>query len=339
MEANLQEYEFNQALQMIEEENISDEEKVEMLMEIAKGIQQKPKSSQELYNAIKLYDKALEICPSTEKLLIARVEAKKGTAYQAIPEDGLNNLNLAQAQYESSIPVLTELGVPEEVAEAEMNLGLVLQTLFGMGKVPITECITAYQRSLKVFDSKKFPSEYAILHNNLATAFLSIPMNDERSKMREAMAVQSFEAALKVVNLIDHPTEYAMLQNNLGNALQYASSSHPVENNLRSIEAYDEALKVRNERDTPLEFANTICNKANSLRNLPDDFDKPEIGNRANLMTAQGLYRKASSIFKLNGDLAKVSVVEEVLQEVAQDLGTGKAGSREGQGFGNARIS
>jgi tetratricopeptide (TPR) repeat protein len=339
MEANLQEYEFNQALHMIEEENISDQEKVEMLMEIAKGIQQKPKSPQELYNAIKLYDKALEICPSSELLLIARVEAKKGTAYQAIPEDGLNNLNLAQAQYESSIPVLTKLGLPEEVAEAEMNLGLVLQTLFGMGKVPITECISAYQRSLKVFDSKKFPSEYAILHNNLATAFLSIPMNDERSKMREAMAVQSFEAALKVVNLIDYPTEYAMLQNNLGNALQYASSSHPVENNLRAIEAYDEALKVRNERDTPLEFANTICNKANSLRNLPDDFDKPEIGNRVNLMTAQELYRKASSIFKLNGDLAKVTVVDEVLLEVAQDLGTGKSGSREGQGFGNARIS
>jgi tetratricopeptide (TPR) repeat protein len=339
METSLQEYEFNQALKMIEEENISGEEKVEMLMEIAKGIQQKPKSPKELYNAIKLYDKALEICPSTELLLIARVEAKKGTAYQAIPENGLVNLNLAQAQYEKSIPVLEKLGVPEELAEAEMNLGLVLQSLFGMGKVPITECIKAYQRSLKVFNSKKFPSEYAILHNNLATAFLSIPMSDERSKMREAMAVQSFEAALEVVNLIDYPTEYAMLQNNLGNALQYASSSHPVENNLRANEAYDEALKVRNERDTPLEYANTICNKANSLRNLPDDFDKPETGNRENLMTAQDLYRKASTIFKVNGDLAKVAVVDEVLLEIAQDLGTGKSGSRDGQGFGNERVS
>ncbi|WP_227651756.1 hypothetical protein, partial [Klebsiella pneumoniae] len=78
-----------------------------------------------------------------------------------------------------------------------------------------------------------------------ATAFLSMPMTDERGKMREALAVQAFEEGLKVVNLIDYPTEYAMLQNNLGNALQYVSSSHTLENNLRALDAYDEALKVR----------------------------------------------------------------------------------------------
>jgi hypothetical protein len=38
-------------------------------------------------------------------------------------------------------------------------------------------------------------------------------------------------SALKVVKIVDHPTEYAMLQNNLGNALQYVSSGHSVENN------------------------------------------------------------------------------------------------------------
>ena len=62
--------------------------------------------------------------------------------------------------------------------------------------------------------------------------------------MREALAVQAFEEGLKVVSLVDHPSEYAMLQNNLGNALQYASSSHVVENNLRALDAYDEARAV-----------------------------------------------------------------------------------------------
>lgn len=336
--SDLPDHEFNQAMQMIEEENISVEEKVEMLMQIGMGIQQKPKSPQQLLNAVKLYDAALKLCPQHETLIIARLEARKGTAYQAVPDNGADYLLKAQAQYEVALPILNEQGLPEEVAEVEMNLGLVLQTLTNFHKVPITECISAYQRSLKVFNRTKYPTEFAILHNNLATAFLSIPMQNERGKMREALAVQSFEAALEVVNLIDHPSEYAMLQNNLGNALQYVSSSHPVENNLRALDAYDESLKVRNVHDMPLEYANTISNKANCLRNLPDDLDNPKEGNPEHLMAARVLYREAQQIFTQYGDMGKVDAIKEVLTEVETDLGTSTAGSRNGKGFGEARI-
>ena len=110
-------------------------------------------------------------------------------------------------------------------------------------------------------------------------------MADERAKMREALAVQSFEEVLSVITLVDHPSEYAMIQNNLGNALQYASSGHVLDNNLRALTAYAEALKVRNERDTPLEYASTIANKANVLRNLPDDPDQPRSGREGCLIS------------------------------------------------------
>ena len=122
-----------------------------------------------------------------------------------------------------------------------MNLGLVLQSLAGPTRRASPTRSPPISARCRTFDRSKFPEEFAILQNNLATAFLSIPFTDERAKMREALAVQAFEEGLKVVNLIDHPSEYAMLQNNLGNALQYASSSHVVENNLRALEAYDEA--------------------------------------------------------------------------------------------------
>ena len=164
---------------------------------------------------------------------------------QAIPASGTALLERARAAFEQAIPTLNDFGRPEELAEAEMNLGLVIQNLAGAGRARITDAISAYQRALRTFDRARFPAEFAILQNNLATAFLSMPFTDERAKMREALAVQAFEEGLKVVNLIDHPTEYAMLQNNLGNALQYASSSHTLENNLRALDAYDEALKVR----------------------------------------------------------------------------------------------
>ena len=79
-----------------------------------------------------------------------------------------------------------------------------------------------------------------------------------------------------------------MLQNNLGNALQYVSSSHAIENNVRALDAYDEALKVRTRGTTPLEYANTIANKANCLLNLADDPEQPATGQSAQLRRRRG---------------------------------------------------
>jgi tetratricopeptide (TPR) repeat protein len=134
--------------------------------------------------------------------------------------------------------------------------------------------------------------------------------------MREALAVQSFEAALEVVTIEDMPSEYAMLQNNLGNALQYASSSHAVQNNLRALEAYDQALKVREYRIAPVAYANTIANKANCLCNLPDDPHNPEQGNRGRVALAKALYKEAICIFEEHGELAKAHMLKTTLEEM-----------------------
>jgi tetratricopeptide (TPR) repeat protein len=308
------------ALEAADDDSATPAERAEMLTEIAMGLQQKPKTSDHLAGALALYDRALSICPAGDSLLKARISARRGTVLQSMPEDGTTSLEAARLAYEDAMPVLAELGRKEEVAEAEMNLGLVLQYLAGAGRARITDAIAAYQRALRTFDRTRFPAEFAILQNNLATAFLSMPMVDERSKMREALAVQAFEEGLKVVTVIDHPSEYAMLQNNLGNALQYASSSHPVENNLRAIEAYDEALKVRTPATTPLEYANTIANKANCLMNLPDDPDNPSLGNRANLVQAKRYLEEARAIFERHGEPAKAQLVAEPLAELHRAL-------------------
>ncbi|MGL4395638.1 MAG: hypothetical protein ACRCS9_03775 [Hyphomicrobium sp.] len=295
------------------------QERAEMLMEIAIGLQIKPKSSEDLVAAVELYDRALEICPPSHALLAARIAARKATALQALPESGTSSLELARDALTAAMPTLRQHGEAEELAEAEMNLGLVLQNLAGANKARITDAIAAYQRALRTFDRMKFPAEFAILQNNLATAFLSIPFTDERSKMREALAVQAFEEGLKVVTLIDHPAEYAMLQNNLGNALQYASSSHVVENNLRALEAYDEALKVRAPETMPIEYANTICNKANCLWNLPDDASRPDAGNRRNLSAARTLYGEAREIFNAAGELDKARIIAEAIDQLERE--------------------
>ncbi len=313
------------ALAAADADAASPEERAEMLMEIALGLQIRPQSGDDLAAAVELYSKAQELCPPTHSLLKARIGARKATALQAIPENGTTSLECARDELQAAIPPIRDLGAAEELAEAEMNLGITLQSLAGAGKARITDAISAYQRSLRTFDRVAFPKEYAILQNNLATAFLSIPFTDERAKMREALAVQAFEEGLKVVTLIDHPSEYAMLQNNLGNALQYASSSHVLENNLRAIQAYDEALKVRDRKTTPREYANTISNKANCLWNLPDDVGDPTSGNRKNVAAARDLYLEAREIFAAAGEQSKARIVAEALDQIDRELLAGAA--------------
>jgi tetratricopeptide (TPR) repeat protein len=324
---DLFEDQFAAALVAANDETATSAERAEMLMEIAMGLQYRPKEPAQLRAAIELCDRALSICPDDDVLLKARITARKGTALQAMPGEDPSSLELARDAYQSVSPIFQAHGTPEELAELEMNLGLVLQSLAGLRRARITDAISAYQRALRTFDRARFPQEFAILQNNLATAFLSIPLADERAKMREALAVQAFEEGLRVVNFIDHPTEYAMLQNNLGNALQYASSAHGVENNLRALEAYDEALKVRTRATMPVEYANTLTNKANCLQNLPDDPEQPEHGNRANLVTARALYTEARELFTIHGDTAKAGIVADALFQLERELMTMPAGN------------
>lgn len=313
--------EVRAALTAADAADASPAERAEMLMEIAVGLQRQPKSADHIEAAIQLYTRALALCADEpSQLLAARIIARRGTAFQALPEAGADGLEAAREAFVLAIPVLRDQGRLEELAEAEMNLGLVLQTLAGEGRARIIDAISAYQAALRTFDKRRYPKEFAILQNNLATAFLSIPVRDERAKLREALAVQAFEEGLMVVNLIDHPAEYAMLQNNLGNALQYVSSSHAVANNARAVMAYDEALKVRTRESTPLEYANTISNKANCLWNLPDDVDAPNRGNPMNLRRARALYAEAREIFLARGAPDQAKVVAEALMQIEREL-------------------
>jgi tetratricopeptide (TPR) repeat protein len=300
--------ELRAALAAAHDLSVPTAERAEMLVEMAMGLQHRPRTPDHLVAAVELYQEALALCPGDDRLFAARITARMATALQGIPEAGTDALEQAQTALERAIPVLRAEGEAAELAEAEMNVGLVLQSLAGAGRARLVDAVAAYQRALLVFERARYPVEYAILQNNLATAYLSMPLGDERGAVREALAVQSFEAALEIVTLIDHPSEYAMLQNNLGNALQYAASSHPAENCLRAIEAYDEALKVRTRAATPLEYANTIANKAHCLWTL---------GDRA---AARAGFEEARDAFRAHGDGAKAALVADALADLDGEM-------------------
>ena len=308
------------ALTAADDADASAEERAEMLMEIAMGLQSRPKSAQQLAAAVSLYERALVLVPGEATLLKARIGARLGTALQALPDGGTQSLERALQSFQGAIPTLQAFGKPEEVAEVELNQGLVMQALTGLGRGRITDAISAYQRSLRTFTRDLYPQEYAVLHNNLAIAYLSMSPNDESGRMREALAVQSFEEVLKVINLIDHPSEYAMINNNLGNALQHASSGHVLQNNLRALAAYDEALRVRNPRDTPLEYANTIANKANVLRSLVSDPTQASLDSADPLADALALVREARDLFRQHDDSDKASLMQDAAAEIEAEL-------------------
>ncbi len=79
---------FEAALQAVESETAGSADKAEMLMEIAMGLQMRPKSGEPLVQAVQLYRRALTICPADSPLLRARITMRMGTALQALPDGG-----------------------------------------------------------------------------------------------------------------------------------------------------------------------------------------------------------------------------------------------------------
>lgn len=307
------------AFERIRETETTPLRQAEALVEVAMDLQRRPKHPQELVDAVFLYDRAAQLAVDVP-LARARAIAGKGTALRRMPGGGLDHLEAARVAFDEALPVLRVQGEPEEVAEIEMNNGLVLQALAGSGRAPLPEAIAAYHRALRYFDATSFPREYAILHNNLATAYLSTVIGDGKEGVREALAVQSFQEALRCVSLEEDPVEYAMLQNNLGNALQATRSAHPFEHLDKAVAAYDEALKVRTRRDTPVEYANTIANKANALMNLPDPDRDPSLGNPANLAAAAALLEEAGQVFADSGIADRSAVVTQLAASLRSEL-------------------
>ncbi|MEM9542165.1 MAG: hypothetical protein AAGA60_22070 [Cyanobacteria bacterium P01_E01_bin.42] len=306
------------AIAALESETANPAEKVEMLLEMARRLQQKPEDAYPLQQACQLYDLALAIA-DLGSLDYGRAQAGKATALRSLPEEGTTLLLAARDLYEAALPILAGQGSPEERAEAQMNLGLVLQSLVPYGQARLADSIRLYQQAIEVFTGKSHPQEYAILQNNIAIAYLSMTSQSGRDDLKQAIAVQTFEQALESIALIDHPSEYAMLQNNLGNALQYLPSAHPLDNLQRAVTAYDEALKVRTPRDTPLAYAHTIANRANAILQMPDSLEEPEKGNPRHQQQALVHYREAEEIFAAWGQIAQAEAARETREAIARE--------------------
>ena len=101
------------ALKAVEEAEATRVEKAEMLMEIAMGLQQKPKEATDLDAAVDLYETALRLLDEGSDLLAARVRARLGTALMAKPSEDVAPLLGARDAFEAALPVFREQGSRE----------------------------------------------------------------------------------------------------------------------------------------------------------------------------------------------------------------------------------
>lgn len=300
------------ALRMAREADVDNAEKARMLGDVAGGLQQQAQSLDDLDAAVTLLEAALAL-DKLDLALTASLQVQLAGVLAQRPDENPDTLIRARSLLEQAGDALNH---PQERADIALQLGLVLQSLAGLGRADPRQAITRYHEALRYFTVGAHPATFAVIHNNLATLWLSLASPDSGGA-HEALAVQSFTTALRELDPRQHPDEYAMLQNNLGNALQYADSGHALENNLRALDAYDEALRIRR-RGPPSLLANTLANRANCLANLPRELRPPQLQGCEPHRQAVDDAREALNLFLDAGDSAKAEAVSALLHELGQ---------------------
>jgi tetratricopeptide (TPR) repeat protein len=154
-------------------------------------------------------------------------------------------------------------------SELWLHTGVLLQERANGRRELLTEAVKAYQEAIRTGLSLESNADaYALAHNNLALAYLAMPMRESSDQLRMGIAVQSLREALKVYRRETHPDKWSAAQLNLANALQYLPTSHPEENLMQAVELYEEVLAVRNRANDPVGYGRLLANQANALAHL-----------------------------------------------------------------------
>lgn len=174
------------------------------------------------------------------------------------------------------------------------------------------EAVHCYQEALKTLTRADQPEGYALAHNNLALAYLSMPMVEASDQLRMGIAIQSLREALTVYTRDAHPEQWASTQLNLANALQYVPTSHPEENLIEAVELYEEILTVRSPDDDPLGYARLQANLGNALAHLGIfDHARPMLEAAAERFSTLGAAEAAASVYGVLDEIARKQTAQE----------------------------
>lgn len=219
--------------------------------------------------------------------------------------EGLGDPRAAATEADEAIKALP-LSAPAELrAELQVARALARQELAGDNRGALLAVVADLTEAVKVLREDTHPELFAVINQQLALAYLMMPMGDDGDRIRLGVAVTSLRAALRVFTPQTLPGAWATTQVNLANALQYLPSAHQETNLDEAVQLYEEVLSYRDEQIDPVGVARILTNQANALGHLGVLDDATERLQRARVLFAGA------------GDEGGVQAVDELLAEVA----------------------
>lgn len=194
----------------------------------------------------------------------ARLYAEWAATRHMLGDDGDETIN----GYRTALKLLEVSPFDEARAELWFQLGTVLQATADGRKSMLVEAVHCYQEALKVYKRDTHPEGYAMVHMNLALAYLAMPATDRSVRLRSAVAIQSLRESLRIYTKESYPELWASATLNLANALQHVKTSHQEENLWEAVALYEDVLTVRRPEDDPVGYARVLANQGNALAHL-----------------------------------------------------------------------
>ncbi|MBK7930051.1 MAG: hypothetical protein IPJ98_22045 [Bryobacterales bacterium] len=168
----------------------------------------------------------------------------------------------AQTLLEEAARIYRDLGMEEDWARTEYNLGNVCCELAGAGDPTSWErAVAHFAQALHVRTERDDPVRFAATAQNLGTAYRELPSGDRGDNLRHAIGCYS--AAFRACVALHLAGRCADLHNNLGNAYLHLpdSPAAPCKNVKRALRHYARALRFRNKSSRPHDYAVTQFNR------------------------------------------------------------------------------
>ncbi len=213
-------------------------------------------------------------------------------------------LTTITAWLQRALDLIPTNGLVEIRARAAMQLGQILQERANGQRSLLQAVVRCYQEALRFFQRETHPLEFAFLQNNLALAYLTMPMTEAGDRLRGAIAVQALRAALSVYDPHQHPREWMSVRMNLANALQYVHSARPADHLLEAVSIYEDLLQRLDPVADPAGYARLLANLGNALAHL------------GIFAEARARLNQAATLFTQIGDESAVATIHELLANI-----------------------
>ncbi|AEJ40454.1 tetratricopeptide TPR_4 [Sulfobacillus acidophilus TPY] len=259
----------------------------------------------EWWEGVKYLDEAVDAARSVSPVFAARLLAERTGIVRT--QTGVSE-EIVQA-YRTALTLLEDSAFDSVRAYLRVELASALQEMANGRKSLLLEAVHEYQEALKWLTRENDPESYALAQMNLALAYVTLPLDGEKARLRSAIAVQGFREALTVFTHEAYPELWASATLNLANTLQYLPSTHPEENLWQAVSLYEQILAYRNAQTNPVGYARVLASLGNALAHL------------GAFTRATQLLQEARGFFDSMGDQDGVQGVDEVLTEIMERRG------------------